>query len=509
MTPTMTDRGSAANPSPDHSRWFTLASLAASVSLIVIDGTIVNVALPTIIADLRLIGSQAEWVTSIYSLTFAALLIPIGKLADTYGRRRFLLGGLTLFGLASLLAGLATSAALLITARALQGIGGAAVLPTTLSTVSTTFRGRDRAIAFAVWGSVMSGMAAIGPLLGGWIATYITWHWIFFINIPLGIMISVATVISVPETIDPPDDPRLDPVGILLATIASGGLVFGMIEGQSHGWLRPTPNHFDSTWPLSIAACALLAGLIALLLFIYTQLTRGRHGLPTTLDLNLFRHRSFSWGNLAAFAIATGEFGLIFTLPLVMQISLDMSPIASGWVLAAMAVGAFFAGGLAAPFARRTHPATVATTGLALEVIGVALLAYLITPAMSIAALTIPLVIYGIGLGMASAQLTSTVLIDVPAAQSGQASATQSTTRQLGSALGIAIIGSALFALTHYFASTNPVQHGMNPVSLAQAAGYALWIANGFLVCGFLATLKLPRHSSSTTSISRVRQQSG
>ncbi|MDO5720633.1 MAG: MFS transporter [Actinomycetaceae bacterium] len=493
MPQTTSGTDSAVRATTPPRRWFVLASLAASVSLIVIDGTIVNVALPTIIADLHLIGSQAEWVTSIYSLIFAALLIPIGKLADTYGRRRFLLGGLSIFVIASLLAGFATSPALLITARAFQGIGGAAVLPTTLSTVNATFRGPDRAIAFAVWGSVMSGMAAIGPLLGGWIATYATWHWIFFINIPLGVIIGIATIFTVPETLDPPEDPRLDPVGIILAAIACGGLVFGLIEGQSHGWFQPTAHHFDSTWPLSVAAIALLAGMIALGAFIFTQSMRGKRSLPTTLDLQLFTHRSFSWGNLAAFSIATGEFGLIFTLPLFMQISLGMTPIASGWILATMAAGAFLAGGLAAPFARRTHPATVATTGLALEVVGVGLLACFISPSMHVVALMIPLVIYGIGLGLASAQLTSTVLVDVPSAQSGQASATQSTTRQLGSALGIAIVGSALFALTHYFASTNPLQPEMNPQSLAQAAPYALWIANGFLVSGLLATLKLPR----------------
>lgn len=340
----------------------------------------------------------------------------------------------------------------------------------------------------------MSGMAAIGPLLGGWIATDITWHWIFFINIPLGLILCIVSILTVPETMDPPADPRLDPAGIILAAVACGGLVFGMIEGQSHGWLHPTANHFDSSWPLSVAACALVASIIALGALVYTQSARSHRGQPTTLDLNLFTHPSFRWGNLAAFAVATGEFGLIFTLPLFMQVSLNLTPIASGWILATMAIRAFVAGGLAAPFARRTHPATVATTGLALGVMGVGILAYLVTPTMTVIVLTIPLVICGIGLGMASAQLTSTVLADIPSAQSGQASATQSTTRQLGSALGIAIIGSALFALTHYFASTNPLQHGMNPASLAHAAHYALWIANGFLTGGLLATLKLPRH---------------
>lgn len=476
-----------------HNRWYTLATLAASVSLIIIDGTIVNVALPTIIADLRLIGSQAEWVTSIYSLIFAALLIPLGKLADTYGRRKFLLGGLCIFIAASLLAGLSTSAITLIAARALQGFGGAAVLPTTLSTVNATFRGRDRAIAFAVWGSVMSGMAAVGPLLGGWIATHATWHWIFFINVPLGLVIILATVTTVPETIDPPDDRHLDSLGILLATVAFGCLVFGMIEGQSHGWWQPLPHLFDSAWPVSIAAIALVGGVVALVLFIYTEHSRGRRGQSTTLDLGLFRHASFSWGNFAAFAIATGEFGLIFTLPLFMQLSLGLSPISSGWILATMAVGAFVAGGIAAPLARRTHPATVATVGLALEVVGVGILASIVDVTMNLYALTAPLVLYGVGLGMASAQLTSTVLVDVPPHQSGQASATQSTTRQLGSALGIAIIGSALFGLTHFFASANPLERGMNPASLAQATPYALWIASIFLILGLLATLKLPR----------------
>lgn len=441
---------------PDPHHWKALGVLASAVSLIVIDGTIVNVALPTMMAALPLTFDEAQWVTTLYSLIFAALLITAGRLGDRYGRRGVLDVGLVLFAAGSLLAGLAGGAAALITARAVQGVGGALALPSTLSTVNATFRGRERAAAFGVWGATISGAAAVGPLLGGWLTTSFSWRWIFGINLPLAALIVVGSHLWVPRTGGAADrrvpgadrahrtDGGFDVPGLLLSALGLGGVVGGLIEGRTLGWWVPLDSGWARDWPASPAALALVVGALALAGFIAVELRRRRAGADVLLDLGLFRLPSFAWGNLAALVVAMGEFGLLFVLPLFLQNVRGMSAIGAGWVLAAMAAGAFLSGGAAGPFARATTPASVATTGLVLETLGVAGLAVLLAPDGGTWRVVVPLVVYGVGLGLASAQLTGTILVDVPPEQSGQGSATQSTLRQLGSALGTAVIATVL-----------------------------------------------------------------
>ncbi len=451
-------------------RWWALVVLSLGVSLIVIDGTIVNVSLPVIIAELHLGLTGAQWITTIYTLVFAGLLITTGRLGDRFGRRRFFAAGVVIFGVGSLLAGTASGAAVLLGARAVQGIGGALVLPSTLSTVNATFRGRDRAIAFGVWGSVISGMAGIGPLLGGWLTTEFSWRWIFFINLPVGLVLLAGILAFVPETTGHGFAPGLDLLGFLLSALGLAALVFGLVQGRTYGWGTPRRSLtiggliWPADAPISAATVAIVAGVVLLAAFVVWERHRARVGKSALLELSLFRLGSFRWGNAAALLIAAAEFGLLFTLPLYLQNALGLSPIGSGLVLAAMAGGAFLAGGCAGELARAIRPTRVASLGLALEVAGIVVTALVLgsaTPGWLIAAV---LVIYGAGLGLASAQLTNVVLRDVPTEQSGQGSATQSTVRQLGSALGTAVLGTILGAgLTTYATGALTGIRGITP----------------------------------------------
>lgn len=360
--------------------------LAVGLALIVMDGTIVAVSLPTIIDDLHLDLTDAQWVNSLYSVVLAALLLTSGSLGDRIGRRRMFILGIVLFVAGSLWAATAGDAAALNSARVLQGVGGACILPSTLSTVNDMFRGKDRAAAFGVWGAVISGAAALGPLLGGWLTSTFTWEWIFLVNVPIGALLVVAALIAVPETTSPVKRRGYDVDGLLLSATGFGALVFAVIEGNTLGWWKPLSdlNVFGLTWsqemPISIVPVLLAISLAVLVTFGFWERHRARVRRSALLDLNLFFTPTFSWGNVAAMMIAVGEFGLIFVLPLYLINAVGLSTMGAGYVLAAMAVGAFVSGALARHLAARLGAAGTVLVGVALEVIGVLVLAFTVHP---------------------------------------------------------------------------------------------------------------------------------
>ena len=468
---------SAALSTPDPHRWKALGVLAAGLALIVIDGSIVAVSLPTIISDLSLDLTDAQWVTTSYAVVLSALLLIAGRLGDRLGRRRLLIAGVGVFVLASVLAALSSSGGTLIAARLLQGVGGAAILPSTLSSVNATFRGRERAAAFGVWGAVMAGAAALGPLLGGWLTSSFSWPWIFAVNVPVGIAVIAGALAWVRESREEGDAGRtaygrtaddgtadgeassrlaarrgLDLLGAVLSAGALGLLVFGIIEATTLGWwgeqapLALGGRELHGPAGLSLAPLVLAAGLLLLLAFVLWERRRGARGQAVLLDLDLFRLPAFAWGNVTAGAVAVGEFGLLFVLPLYLVDVQGLGALQSGGVLAAMAGGAFLSGTLARHLAAAIGAPGTVLVGLGLEVVGVGVLALVLAPASPVLLLIGILVVYGLGLGLASAQLTSTVLAPVPPEQSGQGSATQSTVRQLGTALGTAVSGALLAA---------------------------------------------------------------
>jgi EmrB/QacA subfamily drug resistance transporter len=430
-------------------RWLGLAMLSLGVAMIIVDATIVNVAIPSIVQDLGLQSTQAEWVNTTYALVFAALLVTLGRVGDLYGRRRLYLAGLVVFGVASIAAGMATSGTWLIGARIVQGIGGAMILPSTQSILNANFRGRDRAIAFGIWGAVIGGMAAVGPLLGGWLTTYLSWRWAFFINIPVALIAFAGTLHYISESRDEGARFGWDLPGFVLITYGLAAVVFGLIEGYTYGWWTPKATFSIGGWDwpfdISVVPVAIASGLVALGIFVLVELRRQRQGKFFLFDFDLWRFKSFRYGNLAGTIVALGEFGLLFALPLFLQAVLGYTAFETGLAFLSLAVGAFVAAPLAAQIARRFGPRRAVTLGMSLEAFGILATSLLISTTVSGLALALPLFVYGIGVGLATAQLTSIVLGDIPMERSGLASGANSTLRQVGSALGIAILGTVLF----------------------------------------------------------------
>jgi len=436
-------------------RWVGLIFISMGISLVIIDGTIVNTIFPTVIKALSLTSTQVQWVQESYVLVFASLLLIWGSLADRYGRRAMLVLGVIIFVAASMWAGTSTSADSMIMARIVQGIGGSMVLPTTLSLVNANFQGRERGIAFAIWGSTIGGMVAIGPVIGGWLATAFTdgWRLAFNVNLPIGIIIVLGVLLAVPESRGDNKHDGIDIVGAALSVVMFFSLVFGLIEGRTYGWWNVNKQFElgDFKWAtsgISIIPVALAVSILATVLFVAWEKHRAMQSKSVLLDLNLFKLASFRNGSIAALIISMGEFGVIFALPLWLQNVEGLSAVNSGLVLLWLAGGAFLASGAAGSMSGKVAPAMVVRVGVLLELLGVVGTAFAIGMDAGWGWVAPCLLAYGIGVGFATAQLTGVIMIDVNPAMAGQASGSQSTVRQIGSALGIAVIGTTLFTAT-------------------------------------------------------------
>ena len=518
--------------------------IALGVAMIIVDATIVNVAIPSIQLDIGLTIPDAEWVTSIYSLVFASLLLTTGRIGDIVGRRRLFVLGVVVFMAASLVAASShwlDSVPVLVLGRVLQGIGGAMILPASLSSVNAMFQGKDRAVAFAIWGSTIGGTAALGPLLGGWLTTNFGWQWAFLINVPIGLVIVYGLIRYVPETNDPDARRGLDLAGAALSIVGLASLVFALIEGQRYGWWTPTATFSAAgvEWPLTglaPSAVAVVLFVVCLALFLVVEHRRARADEIVLLDFTLFDIRSFRYGNIAALIVSLGEFGLLFALPLFLQSVIGYSAFDTGVVLLSLAIGTFVASPGAAQIANRYGGRTVVRLGMALEVVGIVGIGAVVSTTSTGWTFAPWLFVYGIGVGFATAQLTGVVMADIPVAESGQGSAVQSTSRQIGAALGTALLGAVLVislgrgihdGLTSAGVAEGPATQiasalKSEPTLLAlpdalvppqldltaqvrtvadeafvDAIRHVAWVAAGWVLLGLVATLALPREPAS------------
>ena len=438
-------------------RWYALLILSLSLMLVIMDGTIVNVAIPSIVRNFDASFRDAEWVNTIYSLVYAATLILWGKIGDQYGRRLLFLIGVVLFGLGSALVGASSSITMLIAMRALQGIGAGILSPSTLSIVTTTFRGKERGIAFGVWGATAGVAAALGPLLGGWVidnATWLvdefgSWRWAFYINIPVVVVAFFGSLWAIRESRDEHTKHYFDVLGTVVGGLGLAAVVFGIIEGQTYGWWKPDEVFAVSGWEwpsqsISIVPVSILVGAILLAIFTWYERRLERRGSEPLFEFSLLRFRSFRYGMITGLIVNLGEIGILFAITLFLQGTKGLTAFDTGVALLPLAALAFVAAPLAGAFSQRLGPKWIVTTGMVVEVIALLILSIIITPDVRVRSVALMLGVYGLGLGLAIAQLTNLVLYDIPPDKSGIASGGNSTIRQVGAALGIAIIGTVL-----------------------------------------------------------------
>ncbi|MCE0765494.1 MFS transporter [Pseudonocardia kujensis] len=404
------------------SRWWPLVAICLGSFMLLLDVTIVTVALPDMAADLRASFTSLQWVLDVYALVLAALLLGAGSTADIVGRRRAYVAGLVLFALGSLACGLAPTATVLITARGLQGIGAALMFATTTALLNATYSGRDRGVAFGVWGATNGAGSALGPLVGGLLTQHAGWRWIFLVNLPVTVLTIALTLAVCVETRRP--GVRLDVPGILAFTVFAGALTYGLIRAGDDGW----------TAAGTVAFLVLAAVAIAIFLGIERKV---EHPL---LELRLFRSASFSATITAGLVLMAAAFSMLAYISVWLQGVLGLSPVAAGVALLPMAVCSFLVSAIAGRALQGVSPRW--TVGIGLVLVGVGSGLQSMVGAESGALALLPgLAVVGVGVGLAIPTLTAAALSAAPPQLGGMVAGTLNTARQLGYALGVAVLG--------------------------------------------------------------------
>jgi EmrB/QacA subfamily drug resistance transporter len=405
-------------------KWWTLVAVCVGVFMLLLDITIVNVALPQIEKAFHAQLSDLQWVIDAYALTLASLLLTSGSLADRFGRRLVFAIGLVIFTAGSLLCGVSTGSLFLILARAFQGIGGAIMFATSLALLANAFQGRERGTAFAVFGAVTGVAIAVGPVLGGVITSGISWRWIFFVNVPIGVVALAVTLIQVDES-RMPHAGRIDWVGLISFSLALAGLVYGLIESSRIGWSSGT-----------VIGSLVAAG--ALLVVFFVAELRQEHPM---LDLSLLRLPTFTGGLIAAFAINCGLFALFTYIVIYMQNLLGLSAVGTGLRFLLLTGATFVTAGVAGRLTNSVPIRFLIAPGFVLVGIGLVLM-HGVTPTSSWTHFIPGFIVAGVGSGLINVPLASTAVGVVEPARAGMASGINSTLRQIGTATGVAALGS-------------------------------------------------------------------
>jgi EmrB/QacA subfamily drug resistance transporter len=450
---------------------YVVTSVAAF--MVALDNLVVTMALPSIREHLHASLQALEWTVNAYTLTFAVLLLPAAALGDRLGRRRVFVGGLALFTVASAAAALAPNAGALIAARAVQGVGGAAVLPLSLTLLTSAVPANRRGAALGVWGA-MSGLAvALGPLLGGVITQGASWQFIFWLNVPIGLLIAPLAARRLPESYGPAR--RLDLPGLALVSTGLFAVVLGLVRGNDAGWTS------TSVMGSIVLGSALLIGF----------LMRERSTAEPMLPLGLFRSRQFSAANAASLFMSVGMFGSIFLLSQFLQAGLGYSPVSAGLRTLPWTAMPVFIAPLAGPLSDRIGGKPLLTTGLFLQAGGLLWLATDLSVGMSYGAMVLPFILCGIGMALFFVPVASVVMGSVPVAAQGVASGTNNGIRELGGVLGISVM-SAVFSAQGSLINPQSFLDGLRPAVVVGAL---------VLAAGGVAALALPGRRSAAARV--------
>src|SRR5215218_4746198 len=458
-------------PAPMRPKW-TFAVVSTALFMVVLDNLVVTTALPSIRADLGASIESLQWTVNAYTLTFAVLLLTGAALGDRFGRKRMFMIGVSMFTVASAAAALAPSTSLLIAARAVQGAAAASVLPLTLTLLSEAFPAGKRGLVLGLWSGISGLGIAIGPLVGGAVVDGISWHWIFWINVPIGIALVPLAARFLTESRGPARE--LDLPGLALGGFGLLGIVYGIVRGNEQGWA--------STQILG----SLIAGAILVAAFVAWEL-RAPHPM---LPMRFFRSRTFAAANGVGFVMSFGVFGSIFLLAPFLQVTQGLSPLEAGirtlpWTAMPMLVAPW-----AGILSDRIGSRPLMAMGLALQAGALAWLAAISTPGVAYASLVLPFAMAGAGMALVFAPSANAVLSSVDQRAAGQASGATNAIRELGGVMGIAVLASVFSAHGSY----------VSPQAYTDGMISAVWVGAAVLAAGALVALLIPRVAGRATA---------
>ena len=444
---------------------WTFAITSVAVFMATLDNLVVTTALPVIRKDLHATIESLEWTVNAYTLTFAVLLLTGAALGDRFGRRRMLAVGLGVFTAASAAAALAPSAGALIAARAAQGVGGAIIMPLTLTILSAGVPAARRGAFIGAWSGIAGLAVAFGPLVGGAVVSGISWHWIFWLNVPIGILLIPLALRRLDETHGPSN--RLDLPGLALASAGLLGIVWGLVRGNGQGWTSPE------------IVTALAAGTVVLAAFVLWELRAEAPMLP----MRFFRNRVFALANVASLLMFFGMFGSIFLLSQFFQTVQGYSPLGSGMRILPWTLMPMFVAPIAGALSDKIGGGRIMGIGLTLQAGGLGSIAALSTATTPYWQLVAPFMVSGLGMAMFWAPVANVVLAAVRPEEEGQASGAQNAIRELGGVFGVAVLAS-VWSQHGSYASGPSFVDGMVP---------ALWIGAAIVLAGAAAAFAIPR----------------
>jgi EmrB/QacA subfamily drug resistance transporter len=444
---------------------WTFAITSVALFMTTLDNLVVTTALPVIHRDLHASLSGLEWTVNAYTLTFAVFLITGAALGDRFGRRRMLVIGLAIFTAGSAAAALAPTIEVLIAARAVQGFGGAIVTPLTLTILSAAVPAERRGLALGAWGGISGLAVAIGPLVGGAVVQGISWQWIFWLNVPIGLALIPLARLRLQESRGPNDS--LDLPGVGLASVGLFGIVWGLVRGNQLGWGSPE------------IVFALVGGAIVLALFVLWELRTKEPMLP----LRFFRNRTFTAANVASLLMFFGMFGSIFLLAQFFQTVQGYSPLQAGLRILPWTAMPIFVAPIAGALSDRIGGRPLMVTGLGLQAVGLAWIAEVGSATVAYSSLVVPFILSGIGMALYFAPVANVVLSSVRPEQEGQASGANNAIRELGGVFGVAVLAS-VFAHYGGYGSGQTFVDGLGP---------ALYVGAGFVAAGAVAALGISR----------------
>jgi EmrB/QacA subfamily drug resistance transporter len=429
-------------------KWAPLIVLSLALAIIIIDTTLLNVSLETLIRELHTTLQSLQWVISSYSLTLAALTVTGGRLGDIFGRKRMFMLGALLFAVGSFIASISQSVPVLILGESIiEGIGAALMMPATASLLVAKYRGHDRAIAFGIWGGIAAAASAVGPILGGFLTTHYSWRWGFRINVGVVALLLLGSLIIGDEPVA--KRRTIDYVGVLLSALGLFAVVFGIIEASSYGWIHAIKPFAAGGYQLelgglSVVPFAILLGLLILTGFVlWESHVEGSGGMPL-VSLKIFRNSGFVAGASVVGVMMLGQNGVIFSLPVFLQSVRNLDAFHTGLTLVPMSIMLFIVSPAAAALTRKVPHKRLVQTGLVINVVALLTLRWALGVDTPLGYLIPGLCLYGIGMGLVMSQINNLTLSSVPVQEVGEASGVTNTFRQIGLTLGAAVIGSVL-----------------------------------------------------------------